>query len=342
MNVAMVGSWRPGGEQGFVLEDESSFGDACRRLASAIVRAGHQLIIGSTSPYTADYHAVEGVIQERASVRDGQLMILRPADGKLPFEDLRRLHGNLFTSTYAPADKWEIAKLRQVHLADAVIVIGGASGSYLAGVAAAVAGKCIVPIGSFGGAGKKLISLFQESAGKWGASVPSEAQLGSLHNPWQDFVLTSALNLLGANRKPKILIVHGRSTDRTFLKDFLQNSLGLPEPIILGEQFAAGEPIASKFETLANEVDGAIALVTPDDLGGLADTDVTQLRARQNVWIEVGWFWGSRSLRNVLMLTKGKVEIPSDLAGVETYRYQNSPAEASEAIRKFVERLSAR
>lgn len=73
-----------------------------------------------------------------------------------------------------------------------------------------------------------------------------------------------------------------------------QNILRLPEPVIMAERSTPGEPLPVKFKTLAQGDHGAIALVTPDDVGGVAQLtgDVSQLerRARQNVWLEVGGF----------------------------------------------------
>lgn len=339
MKIAIVGSWQERDREKWSLSDGARFAGACRRFGVSVAKGGHQLIVGGSSAGTADYHAVEGIIRAKAAKQKGQLVILRPADGKVPYADLRRSHGKLFTSESTTSQEWAIAKLMQAHLADAVAIVGGAENSYLAGVAAAVAGKRVVPIGSFGGAGKRLITLFQESAGKWRSNVPAGELLGSLHNPWSDSVLDEGLGLLGVGRKPKILIVHGRSMDRTALKMFLQRELKLPGVTVLVDELTPGEFIGQKFERLAKEVDGAIALVTPDDVGGLAHAITVEPRARQNVWIEVGWFWGALGLKNVLMLAKGEVEIPSDLAGVEHYGYRKAIQEKAKEIRAFVDRL---
>lgn len=40
----------------------------------------------------------------------------------------------------------------------------------------------------------------------------------------------------------------------------------------MGEKFGKGRTLAEKFESLAGEVDGAIAIATPDDLGGIQTT----------------------------------------------------------------------
>ena len=100
------------------------------------------------------------------------------------------------------------------------------------------------------------------------------------------------------------------------------------------------EPIPLKFERFAASVDGAIALMTPDDVGGLATGPATTApRARENVWVEVGWFWGHRGRSKLLLLRKGGVVLPTDLGNVESYEYTSSPEERAPEIQRFIARL---
>jgi predicted nucleotide-binding protein len=130
-------------------------------------------------------------------------------------------------------------------------------------------------------------------------------------------------------------IVHGHDRQALFeLKDYLQNTLGMPEPIVLEQQPNLGRTIIEEFEEYANAVDIALVLLTPDDLGG-TETDLRG-RARQNVVFELGYFvarFGRRSGRTIL-LHKGALEIPSDLAGVVYVDISAGPQAAGEKIRK--------
>ena len=77
--------------------------------------------------------------------------------------------------------------------------------------------------------------------------------------------------------------------------------------------------LIEKFEYYAREVDIAFVLFTPDDIGGLDESpDSTQARPRMNVVFEYGYFLGALRRRSgrVFLLTKGKLEIPSDISGV--------------------------
>lgn len=120
-----------------------------------------------------------------------------------------------------------------------------------------------------------------------------------------------------SNNSPsnEVFIVHGhdeaaRETTARFIE-----KLGL-RPIILYEQANAGNTIIEKFEQHA-KVAFAVVLLTPDDVGGSATTPGEHRpRARQNVILELGFFWHALGRKHVCALYKGNVELPSDFQGV--------------------------
>jgi predicted nucleotide-binding protein len=146
--------------------------------------------------------------------------------------------------------------------------------------------------------------------------------------------------VVGADRPSKILLIHGHAKDRIELKKWLEDQK-LARPVIMGQQFTAGQTLPEKFEDLASQADAAIALATPDDLAStVSRTKVLRERARQNVWVEVGWFWGRLGRSRVLLLVRGDVEIPSDLYGVEHHRYARSVLKLKPLIRRFLVQVS--
>ena len=111
----------------------------------------------------------------------------------------------------------------------------------------------------------------------------------------------------------QIFLIHGRDHGtRETVARFLEN-LGL-EPVILQEQPDQGRTIIEKFEQYA-QANFAVALFTPDDVGGLAE-DSLQPRVRQNVVFEFGYFIGKFGRDRVCALVEGDPEIPSDYSGV--------------------------
>ena len=121
--------------------------------------------------------------------------------------------------------------------------------------------------------------------------------------------------------KNSIFIVHGhdeemkQSVNATLLK------LGLT-PIILNEEPNGGRTIIEKFEHVADTVGFAIILLSPDDQ--LFDHASENFRARQNVILELGYFFGKLGRNKVHVLVNKNhhdVELPSDIFGIvyETY-----------------------
>ena len=114
-----------------------------------------------------------------------------------------------------------------------------------------------------------------------------------------------------------------------------QNALYHPRPAPLSQQPNKSRPIIEKFEECSKDIGVAFVLLTPDDIGGLPDGEQRE-RARQNVIFELGFFvgrFGRRSGR-IIVLNKGDLEIPSDLAGVIYIDISNGVESAGEKIRK--------
>jgi predicted nucleotide-binding protein len=136
---------------------------------------------------------------------------------------------------------------------------------------------------------------------------------------------------------PKIFIVHGHDeTTLLSLKNYLQNKLKLPEPIILREQPSNGKTVIEKFESYTEEVDIVFILLTPDDEVKAKDAMTTiKSRARQNVILELGYFYGKlhRHSGKVILLYKGELEIPSDISGIIYIDISDGIDAAGEKIR---------
>lgn len=138
-------------------------------------------------------------------------------------------------------------------------------------------------------------------------------------------------------------IVHGHDdVAKLSLKNYLQNTLKLPEPIILHEQPNQGRTLIEKFEGYAQRSFIVFVLLTRDDLGAKADdTDELKRRARQNVIFEMGYFLGmlGRKSGRVILLHDGPMELPSDLSGVIYIDIKNGIEAAGELIRREIQHV---
>lgn len=81
-----------------------------------------------------------------------------------------------------------------------------------------------------------------------------------------------------------------------------------------------------------------IVLATPDDIGYLKldGSPDAKARARQNVIMEMGMLMASLTRRRCAILTKGYVEMPSNMGGVITIPFNDH---VKEAVPKLVQRL---
>lgn len=140
---------------------------------------------------------------------------------------------------------------------------------------------------------------------------------------------------LPSKQSIQTLIVHGRDEVTKFdLKNYLQNTLKLSEPIILHEQPSYGKTIIEKFESLALDIDFVFILLTPDD--NFSGINLDLRRARQNVIFEMGYFYGkmNRTSGQVILLYKSPLEIPSDINGIIYIDITNGILSAGEEIRR--------
>jgi hypothetical protein len=139
----------------------------------------------------------------------------------------------------------------------------------------------------------------------------------------------------------KVFITHGRYIEAKdeFIK-WLKHRRGLPvEPLDFAGAAILGDAIYETFEREACEADAAIILATPDDIGRVVDGVDDSLRARQNVWMELGWFWGRLGRRRTLLLIKGDIEIPSNWHGINYLNYRDSIYEKSAELKSYLKSL---
>ncbi|WP_375649779.1 TIR domain-containing protein [Bartonella sp. MU70NMGDW] len=117
----------------------------------------------------------------------------------------------------------------------------------------------------------------------------------------------------------KIFIVHGH--DRTALKQLtsILNDFNL-EPYILQNTGGNGLTIIEALEKgiRSDFIKFGIVLLTPDDIGYAksAGKKAAQPRARQNVIFEMGMLMSALSRKNVAILKKQDLELPSDISGI--------------------------
>ena len=164
-----------------------------------------------------------------------------------------------------------------------------------------------------------------------------QSMIEEVEEYWEDDSFTeisTSQNQTSPEHMRDVFIIHGRDegTKETVARFITQLQLN---PIILHEQPNQGQTIIEKFEQHA-EVAFAIALLTPDDTGGLAREEQShQPRARQNVIFEFGYFMGKLGRQRVCALKKENVETPSDYDGVLYIPFDESGAWKMELVKEL-------
>jgi hypothetical protein len=336
MRIGITGSWRPKDREVWEFRsDFKTFKQACRQLGVALAQSEVEITVGSDSDSTADKHVVDGYLSHHS--RPDSIRVLRPQNASDPFPELYKQHPPAFVYLPGLSSTWRHTRQQFVADVDALVTVGGGDGTYQAALELRLTRKKLVPVGGFGGASARLLAELLHSG-----TLRQPKSFETLSNPWTPHLAAHVVTILGANQPSKILLIHGHSGDRVVLNEWLQRQK-LAAPVVMDQEFTAGQTLPEKFEALANEADAAIALATPDDLAAtVSQTEIIQSRARQNVWVEVGWFWGRLGRSRVLLLVRGDVEIPSDLDGIEYYTYRDSVLELESKIKSFLLQVSKR
>jgi CheY-like chemotaxis protein len=152
------------------------------------------------------------------------------------------------------------------------------------------------------------------------------------------------LGLLSGKLAPRAFIVHGHDEAALLQhKNYLQNTLHWPEPIVLREQPSCGRTVIEKFKDFSGKVDCVFVLLTPDDAMVLKGFEERR-RSRQNVIFELGFFFAQfrRQSGRIIVLYKGPNELPSDIQGVVWIGIDGGIEAVGEELRREVEQFTAR
>jgi hypothetical protein len=303
MNVTVVGSFRDNNEENKSRLDgtKNDFTLACESIGEAMSTWQHRLIVPHPEdPDTAEWHVLNGFTKNKST----------------HFSRCPQHKGDPTLKAHFDA----------VEKSDAVILVGGLNGTYAAGLSAMRRRKLILPIPVFGGSAREISEIQDVDI-----TLSDEIRnLSFKDSSWRKSLVDSVEKFL--NAFPRILIIHGRGDNGQALLDRIVDESkkdpslkGIAKPLIMNLMGSGSVTIPDIFEKFASQVSAAIAIVTADDIGAFASGDGLDIpaskielksRARENIWVEVGWFWGRLGRERVCIWRKDKIELPSDLQGV--------------------------
>ncbi len=193
MKIAILGDWRERDLDTWGMKStKSEFQQACYSLGAKIVEIGCSVIVAAEASDTADPHIVQGIANS-PKVLDLQtpaIYIHCPIHDS-PFQNLSKSYPNLFSFYRKTQLDWQATHLVTIQEADIVLIIGGGSIAYGAGMATILSKTELIPIGSFGGAGEKLLDKLEEQD-----TIQDIEIFRILHSPWSAFVLETTLKLI--------------------------------------------------------------------------------------------------------------------------------------------------
>jgi len=108
----------------------------------------------------------------------------------------------------------------------------------------------------------------------------------------------------------KVFISHGRAKDWYSVQAFIERELKIPT-LELAQEPNKGLTVLAKLADAAEQSDSAVIVMTGDD-----KEESGEVRARENVMHEIGYFQGKYGLARVMLLHEEGVNIPSNIQGL--------------------------
>jgi predicted nucleotide-binding protein len=118
-----------------------------------------------------------------------------------------------------------------------------------------------------------------------------------------------------------VFITHGRSDDWLKVQAYIEKDIRLAT-IELAQRPNKGQTIIEKLEQDGSRCDSAVIVMTGDDLAQ------DQIRVRENVMHEIGFFHGLIGRHRVILLHEEGVNVPTNLAGIAYVPFPKGMIEA--------------
>jgi hypothetical protein len=119
----------------------------------------------------------------------------------------------------------------------------------------------------------------------------------------------------------KIFISHGRSPAWHVVQAYIEKEIGF-ETLELAQEASQGRTILQKLDDESNKCGYAVIVMTGDDRVG------DEVRARENVIHEIGFFQGKYGLNRICLLYEDGVSIPSNIHGLVFVKFPPDSVEA--------------
>jgi predicted nucleotide-binding protein len=121
-----------------------------------------------------------------------------------------------------------------------------------------------------------------------------------------------------------VFISHGRAKDWYTVQAFIERDLKF-STLELAQEPNLDLTVLAKLASAADECDSAVIVMTGDD-----KDESGEVRARENVMHEIGYFQGKYGLARVVLLHEEGVNIPSNIQGLVYIPFPKGLIEATQ------------
>lgn len=129
-------------------------------------------------------------------------------------------------------------------------------------------------------------------------------------------------NIENKERPKRVFISHGRSKEWYKVQAYIEKDINLAT-LELAQEPILGRTVLQKLNDEASRCGYAVIVMTGDDMVG------EEIRARENVMHEIGFFQGKYGLQNVTLLHEEGVNIPSNIHGLVYIPFPKDTVEAT-------------
>ena len=324
MRVAIFGGWdeSPSRNKEWKVKagtkSQSQIIEACRAIGKRLAKNQHTVIVGSEKKNSADYHVVHSMLEEieKPSASLSRIEVIEGIESRRPLYKTERekKYGSSFssinrTSLGRPIRSAE--KILAVQNADAVITIGGLTDTWTGGIAAIVAKKPVVPIGTFGGASRQLLQALESL--RHALKSSDNAQKFSLldNNVWNPDLIDTVFDLGGLDGDRVFFGYCGKARSTAEAIEKYLESLGL-NVLNWATDFRFGKVILEEIHAGVSSSKYGVFLFTPDDLPGKGEK---QGAPRDNVIFEAGYFISAHGRERTIIIVQEGAKILADYGG---------------------------
>lgn len=166
-----------------------------------------------------------------------------------------------------------------------------------------------------------------------GVAAPKHYSRGQMEKLFRDIEEVFEIRAASEHASPivmeparRVFITHGRAKDWLEVQAYIEKDLNL-QTLELAQEASLGGTVIEKLEANASSCDAAVVVMSGDDLDAAG-----QVRARENVMHEVGFFQAKFGRRNVVLLHEDGVNIPSNLGGIVYTAYPKGNVGAAFAV----------